>query len=205
MRMLCFISIMLLMGCRESGFKLEWTLEQAPEKFTAKFETTQGDFEIEVDRKLSPKAADRLYQLVQHGYYDNALFYRVVPGFVVQFGNTDTAIMNQWRSVKIPDEPVLLGNKKGTVSFARSGKETRDLELFINMGDNSVLDTLHYEGVVGFPAFGKIVSGIETIERLYGGYGEKTMDDENLYLNRALFNKTFPKLDVIKRTYLIRE
>lgn len=199
------IFAILLAGCKENTFQPEWANEKSPEVFTAKFETTKGEFTIEVMRKLSPKAADRLYQLVKHGYYDNAIFYRVVPGFVAQFGNTDTAAMNRWRSVRIPDEPVVQGNKKGTVSFARLGKESRDLELFINLNDNAVLDTLLFEGVTGFPALGKVIHGMETVEGLYSGYGETTMSDKNLYTNRQLFYQTFPKLDLINKAYLVEK
>jgi len=191
-----------IIGCADSNFKPEWTKEQAPETFTATFETTKGEFEIEVNRNWSPKAADRLYQLIRHGYYDNAIFYRVVPNFVAQFGNTDTVQMNQWRSVKIPDEPVVERNKKGTISFARFGKDSRDLELFINLKDNPVLDTLNFENVKGFPAVGRVTEGMETVGQLYGGYGENTMSDDNLYLNRGAFYQTYPKLDWIKKAYL---
>jgi peptidyl-prolyl cis-trans isomerase A (cyclophilin A) len=195
----------MLLSCAESvKFKPEWTTEQSPETFTATFETTKGSFNIQIKRSLSPKAADRIYQLVKRGYYDNAIFYRVVPGFVVQFGNTDTLVMNQWRKVKIPDEPVIQGNTRGTVSFARSGKETRDLELFINLNDNRVLDTLDFEGVKGFPALGKVTKGMETVEKLYSGYGETTMSNENLYLNPSGFLQTYPKLDKIIKAYLTK-
>ncbi|HMK06628.1 MAG TPA: peptidylprolyl isomerase [Flavobacterium sp.] len=195
----------MLFSCADSNFKKEWTDEKSPETFTAKFETTKGEFEIEVKRKWSPKAADRFYQLVKHGYYDNAIFYRVVPGFVAQFGNTDTLKMNQWREVKIPDEAVIQRNSKGSVSFARSGKESRDLELFINLNDNPVLDTLNFEGVKGFPAIGNVTKGMDVVSQLYSGYGENTMSDDNLYLNRALFYQSWPKLDLIKKAYLIEK
>lgn len=194
-----------LCSCTNPKFKPEWTIEKSPATFTATFETTKGDFDIEVRRIWSPKAADRLYQLLKHGYYNDAIFYRVVPGFVAQFGNSDTVVMNQWRKIKIPDEPVLLRNKKGTVSFARSGKETRDLELFINLNDNPVLDTLNYEDVKGFPALGKVSKGMETVEQLYSGYGENTMTNEHLYLNPALFYQTYPKLDKIVKAYLTND
>lgn len=193
----------LWLGCNKPKFDPEWTKEVAPAVFHATFETTEGNFNIEVQRQFSPKAADRLYQLIRHGYYDNAIFYRVVPNFVAQFGNTDTIVMNQWRSVKIPDEKVRLSNKKGTLSFARDGKNSRDLELFINLNDNTVLDTLHFQGVKGFPAIGKVTQGMETVEKLYSGYGENTMDNENLYLNPSLFYRAYPQLDVIKKSYLI--
>lgn len=192
-----------MFGCTDPAFKKEWTKEKSPETFTVRFETTKGEFEIHAKRKLSPKAADRFYQLVKHGYYNNAIFYRVVPGFVAQFGNTDTITMNQWRSVKVPDESVIQSNSKGTVSFARFGKDSRDLELFINLNDNTVLDTLNFESVKGFPSFGKVTKGMETVAQLYSGYGENTMSDQNLYLNRSVFYKNYPKLDLIKKAFLI--
>jgi peptidyl-prolyl cis-trans isomerase A (cyclophilin A) len=204
-KVIVILCSIIMSSCSDSPkFNPEWTYEQSPETFTATFETTKGNFDIEVNRKLSPRAADRLYQLVKHGYYDNAVFYRLVPGFVAQFGNSDTLAMNQWRKTKIPDEPVIEGNKKGTVSFARSGKETRDLELFINLNDNPVLDTLNYEGVKGFPALGRVSKGMPTVEKLYSGYGESTMANENLYLNPKGFMQTYPKLDKIKKAYLKR-
>lgn len=199
---LLFLAV-IITSCKESGFKPEWTQEKAPETFSARFETTKGDFEITIQRHYSPSAADRLYQLIQHGYYDNAIFYRVVPDFVAQFGNTDTATMKGWQAVKVPDEPVRYSNKRGTVSFARSKKDTRDLEVFINLKDNTVLDTLEFEGVKGFPALGNVTQGMETVDQLYSGYGENTMSDPNLYQNRDVFYQTYPKLDIIKKASII--
>ncbi len=199
-----FALALLLTGCRQSGFDPAWTNEQAPQTFTARFETTKGEFEIEVHRHWSPKAADRFYQLVRNHYFDNGIFYRVVPDFVAQFGNTDAALMDQWRAVSIPDEPVRMRNEKGTVSFARLGKDSRDLELFINLKDNAVLDTLHFEGVTGFPAVGRVISGMDVVEKLYSGYGEKTMSDPNLYTRRAVFYRRFPKLDLIRKATVIK-
>ncbi|AWH86680.1 peptidylprolyl isomerase [Flavobacterium album] len=177
--------------------------ERSPETYTAKFETTKGDFIIEVNRKWSPNAADRLYELIKDGYYDNTLFYRVVPDFVVQFGSTDTLKMKKW-STGVPDEEVLLGNKKGTISFARLGKDSRSADLFINLKDNTRLDTITFEGVKGFPAFGNVTKGMDVVEQLYSGYGDNTLEDENLYGDRELFKKAFPKLDGIKRAYLVK-
>jgi homoserine O-acetyltransferase len=194
--------IVALSGCRESVFQPEWTQEQAPPIYTARFETTKGDIDIEVTRRLSPKAADRFYQLIKHGYYDNAIFYRVVPGFVAQFGNTDTLQMAAWRSVRIPDEKVLAGNERGTISFARYGATSRDLEVFINLGNNQVLDTITIDGLRGFPSFGKVTAGMTVVDKLYSGYGEQTMSDANLYANRAVFYQTYPKLDLIFKAYL---
>lgn len=207
MKKLCLIPILLLLltiSCQpKENFNVAWTREQAPEHFKAKFETHQGDFEIEVTRKLSPKAADRFYQLVKHHYFDKGIFYRVVPGFVAQFGRTDNALIEQWRAVKIPDEPVISGNQKGSISFARAGKETRDVEVFINLQNNTVLDTLQFEGVRGFPSFGHVTRGMDVVEKLYSGYGENTMNDPNMYTNPEAFYQKFPKLDLIIKAYLV--
>lgn len=179
--------------------------KQAPETFTAKFVTTKGDFEVQVERHYSPHGADRFYRLLKSGYFDNTAFYRVVPGFVVQFGNTDTLALKKWEDPKVPDEEVKLGNTRGTISFARGGKETRAADLFINLQDNTRLDTILYEGVRGFPAFGRVIKGMETVGRLYGGYGDATMEDPNLYANPALFRKAFPELDTIKKAYVLKK
>ena len=203
MRLIFIFLSVILIGCKKTDFKSEWTKEQAPEIFLAKFETTKGDFEVQVTRKLSPKAADRFYQLVKRGYFDNGIFYRVVPGFVAQFGNTDTAEMSNWKASEVEDEIVLSSNIRGTISFARFGKNSRDLEVFINLGDNTVLDTLDFEGVKGFPAFGNISNGMNVVDELYSGYAERTMEDPNLYSNRSAFYQRFPKLDLIKKAYII--
>lgn len=150
-------------------------------------------------------AVDRLFQLLSHHFYDNTLFYRVVPDFVVQFGNTDTAITRSWEKYKVPDEPVLKSNLKGTVSFARAGKDTRGNDLFINLKDNQRLDKVSYEGVVGFPVIGVVIKGMETVEAMYSGYGNKTMDVyDSLSANRARYLALFPKLDSIRRAYVLK-
>lgn len=194
-----------LIGCNPVDFKPEWTTEKSPEIFNARFETTKGNFEIEISRKNSPKAADRLYQMIKHGYYDHSIFYRVVPDFVAQFGNTNMILKNKWEAFKVPDEPVVLRNNKGTVSFARLGKDSRGLELFINFADNHVLDTLNFEGVNGFPALGKVSGGMKNVEKLYSEYAELPMNDESLYLDRGAFLQKYPKLDLINKAYLIEK
>ncbi len=198
-----WFGVLLATGCNQRTFDPDWTQINAPATFTARFETTKGDFEVEVNRQYCPYAADRFYQLVKSGYFDNGIFYRVVPDFVAQFGNTHIAEMEQWRKFIIPDEPVKLRNTRGTLSFARFGKESRDLEVFINLNDNAVLDTLEQGGVRGFPAFGRVVRGMETIDELYSDYGEKTMSDGRLYSDRAAFQKKFDRLDMIIKAYVV--
>jgi len=103
-RIFTFILIVFAIGCGPRVFKTEWTKEISPEKYSARFETSRGNFDVEVERRLSPKAADRFYQLIRHDYFKNILFYRVVPDFVAQFGTSDSVVLNNWISTKIPDE-----------------------------------------------------------------------------------------------------
>ncbi|MGB3149166.1 MAG: peptidylprolyl isomerase [Maribacter sp.] len=196
--------IICVISCSPKLFREKWTKETAPENFTVVFDTSKGSFQIEVTRKLSPKAVDRFYQLVKHHYFDNQLFYRVNPGFVAQFGSGDSINYKNWNSIKVPDEPVLQGNAKGTLSFARGGTETRTTDLFINLNDNHRLDTLFYNEVRGFPTFGKVVKGMSNVESLYDGYADNTMDSlDLLYSNRQKFYELFPKLDTIYKVSLL--
>jgi peptidyl-prolyl cis-trans isomerase A (cyclophilin A) len=194
-----------LICCSKSTFNPKWTKETAPATYTARFETSKGNFDIQVTRAWSPQAADRLHQLLTHHFYDNTLFYRVVPNFVVQFGNIDTTVTKKWEKFKVADEPVLKSNLKGYVSFARAGKETRGNDLFINLKDNARLDTVHYENVVGFPVLGSVINGMDVVESFYPEYGNKTMDVyDSLSSNRAKYVKLFPKLDSIKKAYILK-
>ncbi|MGF1559607.1 MAG: peptidylprolyl isomerase [Flavobacteriaceae bacterium] len=195
---------LLSVGCTPRLFKKSWANEIAPENFAARFETSKGVFEIQVNRKLSPRAADRFYQLVKHRYFDNGIFYRVNPGFVVQFGNSASLTNAKWHEIKVPDEPVIQGNDKGYLSFARGGKNSRSTDLFINLDNNNRLDTINYGNVKGFPAFGKVSKGVEIVESLYSGYADTTMDTLNLmYTDKEKFMALFPQLDVVKSAYLI--
>jgi len=201
---LIVLLIVLTVGCSPKTFNIKWTKELAPENFTSRFETSKGNFDIVVERRLSPKAADRFYQLVKHNFFDNSLFYRVNPGFVAQFGGNDNAAYKKWNSATVPDEVVKQGNTKGTFSFARGGKDTRTSDLFINLRDNSRLDTLFYNEVRGFPSFGKVTNGMEVVEKLYSGYSDSTMEHFDLMMtNRKEFLKKFPDLDVIEKAYLV--
>lgn len=199
-QILLLLLAVLLISCKgsESGY----SNETAPETFTATFETTKGNFEVEVKKAWSPKAADRFYNLIESGFYNNTLFYRVVPGFVAQCGSLDAFVMKEWEAVKVPDEPVLHGNNRGTVTFARSGKESRGLDMFINLQDNTQLDTLNYEGVKGFPAFGTVTKGMDVVDKLYSGYGEATMENQYYYSSQHHMEGGFPQLDKIKKAYI---
>lgn len=195
---------MIVAACSGSRFSTKWITKQAPKSFLARFETTQGIFEIEVERSASPKAVDRLFQLLKTNHFNNALFYRVVPGFVAQFGSTDGMLEKKWSAYKLPDEPVLQGNRKGTISFARGGKTSRDATLFINLDDNSRLDTIDYKGVVGFPTFGRVTKGMEVVTALYSGYGDSIFEHlDVMYKDLPDFLKKYPNLDKIKKAYIL--
>ena len=197
--------LILLSACSKPTFKSKWLKEEAPANFITRFETTKGIFDVEITREWSPLAADRFYQTVKHRYYNNTVFYRVVPNFVVQWGNNDTAVLKAWKPYKLADEPVIQSNLKGYMSYARSGKETRGSTLFINLKDNPRLDTAIQNGVKGYPPFGKVIKGMEVVDSLYGGYEGKTMSKlDTLQKYPELFFKQFPKLDKINKAYIFK-
>lgn len=206
MKRIFVISIFVLtISCGPKPFKTEWTKEVSPEKYSVHFETSRGNFDVAVERSLSPKAADRFYQLVRHNYFENMLFYRVVPDFVAQFGTADSIVLNNWISTKIPDEKVIQGNQRGTVSFARAGVETRGTDLFINLGDNRRLDTLSYNGVTGFPSFGKVTAGMQVLDSIYSGYADQTMGDyAMMQKDKMEFLRKYPELDSIYTAYILK-
>src|SRR5580700_7699386 len=141
--------------------------EQAPAAFKVKFDTSKGPFIVEVHRDWAPLGADRFYNLVKNGFFNNTRFFRVVSGFMVQFGiNGDPAISSQWRSARINDDPVKKSNGRGLITFATAGPNTRTTQVFINFADNAMLDNQ------GFAPFGKVVSGMNVVDALYAEYGE---------------------------------
>lgn len=195
-----------LAACSKNTLPSKWVKEPSPESFITRYETSKGSFDIQIERSASPKAVDRYYQLVKHHFYDHSLFYRVVPNFVAQYGSTDSVKVKQWSKYTLADEPVIKGNIKGALSFARSGKDSRGTELFINLKDNHRLDTLHSNGVLGFPTFGQVIRGMDVVASLYSGYGNKVFDKfDTMYLNTERFLQLFPKLDSIQRVYILKD
>jgi peptidyl-prolyl cis-trans isomerase A (cyclophilin A) len=172
---------------------------KAPAVYQAKFDTSKGPFVIEVHRDWAPQGADRFYNLVKNGFFDNARFFRVIEGFMVQFGiNGDPKIAAVWRDADIKDDPVKQSNERGTITFATAGPNTRTTQVFINFADNAPLDGQ------GFSPFGKVVSGMEVVDSLYGGYGEGAPNGNGPDQGRiqsqgnAYLEQDFPKLDFIK-------
>ena len=176
--------------------------EKAPATYKAKFDTSKGVFVVEVTRDWAPNGADRFYNLVKNGFYDNVRFFRVISGFMVQFGiNGDPKVMEAWRPAMLPRDPVKQSNKRGYITYAMGASpDTRTTQVFINFVDNSAnLDKL------GFASFGEVVEGQDVVRKIFTGYGEgaprgKGPDQQRIQMEgNAYLNKEFPKLDYIKK------
>jgi peptidyl-prolyl cis-trans isomerase A (cyclophilin A) len=172
--------------------------EKAPETFKAQFDTTKGKFTIEVTRSLAPNGADRFYNLVRSGYFTDVAFFRVVPGFMCQFGiHGNPNVSAKWREAAIPDDPVKGSNSRGAITFATAGPNTRTTQLFINFGNNVGLDGQ------GFSPFGNVTEGMDVVDKINSEYGDgppsgngpdqgRIQGEGNTYLR-----KDFPNLDYI--------
>jgi cyclophilin family peptidyl-prolyl cis-trans isomerase len=180
--------------------------EPAPARFDVTVETTQGQFVIAVDRALAPRGADRFYRLVRAGYFDDSRFFRVVPGFIAQFGIPgDPAISRVWKDRAMPDDSARASNVRGMIAYAMTGPNTRTTQLFISLVDNSRID------LQGFAPIGRVVSGMDVVDRIYGGYGEsagggmraghqdRMMNEGNQHLDRD-----YPRLDRLVRARIER-
>lgn len=182
--------------------------ETAPATFRVRLNTSKGVIVLELHRAWSPAGVDRVYNLVRHGFYDGARFFRVLDGFVAQFGiHGDPAIQARWRAASIPDEPLVEGNTRGRLTYAKGGPNSRSTQLFISYRDNSSLDAR------GFPALGEVVEGMDVVERLYSGYGEggpagsgATGPDQGMIQRRGneYLTSEFPRLDYIEMAEIIR-
>jgi peptidyl-prolyl cis-trans isomerase A (cyclophilin A) len=175
--------------------------ETAPDTYNVKFDTSVGEFVIKVTRAWAPNGADRFYNLVKNGFYDEARFFRAVPNFMVQFGlHANPGVTKMWQPARIPPDKVTQSNKKGFITFAMGATpDTRTTQVFINFRNNTNLDSM------GFAPFGEVVSGIEVVDKIYTGYGEaapkgsgppqaRVAAEGNAYLI-----KSFPKMDYIKK------
>jgi peptidyl-prolyl cis-trans isomerase A (cyclophilin A) len=192
-------------AARASLLKPSSLNEQAPATFKAKFTTTKGDFVVEVTRAWAPLGADRFYNLVKNHFYDGAAFFRVLPGFVAQFGlSAKPEISRVWASATIKDDPVKQGNLEGYLTFATAGPNTRTTQLFINLADNRNLDGM------GFAPFGKVTEGMDVVQKFYSGYGEGAPGGHGPNQARitnegkAYLDKSFPLLDSIKTAVIVQ-
>jgi peptidyl-prolyl cis-trans isomerase A (cyclophilin A) len=177
----------------------------APDAYRVRFETSAGDFVVQVQRSLSPNGADRFYNLVRNGFYDGVRFFRVIDGFMAQFGmHGDPQVTTAWRAAPIQDDPVAASNTRGMVTFAMTGQpNSRTTQVFINYRDNSNLDAM------GFAPFGEVVEGMDVVDQLHSGYGEGAPNGSgpsqaqiqaqgNEYLEQE-----FPELDYIESATIV--
>jgi peptidyl-prolyl cis-trans isomerase A (cyclophilin A) len=178
--------------------------EHAPPVFKARFDTSKGTFVVEVHRDWAPLGADRFYNLVKNGFFTNARFFRVVSGFMVQFGlNADPKISAQWQEANIKDDAVRQSNRRGYITFATAGPDTRTTQVFINFADNAALDDK------GFAPFGRVLSGMQVVDALYAGYGEGAPNGNGPDQGRiqhegnAYLTSQFSKLDYIKKASIV--
>jgi peptidyl-prolyl cis-trans isomerase A (cyclophilin A) len=166
---------------------------QAPDAYKVKFTTTKGVFVVQVTRAWAPLGADRFYNLVKNGFFDGAGFFRIVPGFVVQFGlSADPAVNKAWKTATIPDDPVTQTNRRGYLTFATAGPNTRTTQLFINLVDNARLDSM------GFSPFGEVSEGMDVVDKLNSEYDEQPNQGQIEAEGRSYLEKNFPRLDIVK-------
>jgi peptidyl-prolyl cis-trans isomerase A (cyclophilin A) len=189
-----------LTGCQKQEPKVI-----VPEVFRVKFQTSQGDFVVEATRAWAPHGVDRFHELIRKRYFDQSRFFRVVAGFIAQFGvHRDFNVHETWRQFFIVDDPRKEKNMRGTLAFAQSGPNTRATEIFINLADNPMLDEQ------GFVPFGLVVEGMDVVDKFYSGYGEvrpvgkeidpgRVEEEANEYLVPR-----FPKLDYVKRAIFVQ-
>jgi peptidyl-prolyl cis-trans isomerase A (cyclophilin A) len=177
-------------------------VDAAPATFKVRLETSKGPIVIEAHRDWSPNGVDRFYQLVEQGFYDDVRFFRVVPGFVVQFGmHGDPATNAKWVAQPLMDDPVKQTNRRGTVVYAKpTMPNSRTTQLFINLQDNDMLDPQ------GFSPIGEVVEGMSVVERLYSGYADQPTgrQGEIAAEGNAFLNRTFPKLDFIRTAKVVK-
>jgi peptidyl-prolyl cis-trans isomerase A (cyclophilin A) len=178
----------------------------APAVYKVKVVSTKGEFTIEVHRDWAPLGADRFYNLVKNGFYDDASFFRVIPNFMAQIGiNAKPSLTKAWETAVIKDDPVKQSNTKGFVTFATSGPNSRTTQVFFNFKDNSFLDKM------GFSPFGTVVDGIDVVDKLYSGYGEGAPDGRGPSQakvsaeGKPYLDKNFPELDSIKTARIVGE
>ena len=183
---------------RPSLYRPSSLKDKAPEAYQVRFTTTKGDILIDVTRAMAPIGADRFYNLVKYGFYNGASFFRVMPGFIVQFGLGPTPAINGiWENAKIHDDPVQGSNVRGTICFATAGPNTRTTQMFINLGNNVPLDAQ------GFAPFGKVTDGMDVVEKIYSGYGEQP-DQQRITKEGAGYLKAkFPQIDIITKGAIV--
>lgn len=175
--------------------------DQAPETYQVLFETSKGNFTVEVHREWAPNGADRFHKLVESGFYDECRFFRVMPDFMVQWGiNGDPEVQKNWVKATIKDEPVVKSNIRGYITYAKSSqKNSRTSQVFINYADNSRLDA------DGFAPFGQVVDGMDVVDAINAQYLQRPDQSQIQESGNAYLNKNFPKLDFIKKATIVKD
>lgn len=188
-----------VMPANDSETAMDESDSSATGTFTVKFETTAGDFVVLVHRDWAPRGAQRFYELVKSGFYNDCRFFRVVSGFMVQFGiNGNPSTQQSWeRSLK--DDPAKTSNRRGYITFATAGRDTRTTQVFINFVDNSFLDSQ------GFSPFGEVIEGMDNVDKINAEYGETPDQGQITSSGNAYLNAQFPELDYIRKATIIEE
>lgn len=167
---------------------------EAPEQYAVTFETTAGNFVLTVYRDWAPRGADRFYNLVTNGFYNEQRFFRVVPGFVVQWGMSgDPEITKEWANAQFLDDPVKESNTRGRISFAATNRpNSRTTQVFINLGDNTNLDGMR------FAPFGEVTEGMDVVDKINAEYGQQASQGYIAEQGNAYLQEAFPNMDYIK-------
>jgi peptidyl-prolyl cis-trans isomerase A (cyclophilin A) len=194
LRVAIAVAAVILASCKKPAPKIV-----IPEVFRVQFETSQGNFTVEARRDWASHGVDRFHELVRMRYFDDGRFFRVIKGFIAQFGvHRDFKVHDVWRNFFIVDDPPQQQNLRGTLAFAKSGPNTRSTEIFINLADNPALDQ------EGFVPFAKVIEGMDVVDKLYSGYGEMRPEGKEIDPGRVegeaneYLVPRFPKLDYIK-------
>ncbi len=180
---------------------------KAPDTFQAEFITTKGNFTVEVYRSWSPLGADRFYQLIRTGYYNNNLIFRVIKDYLVQFGVSEDKKKNLfWQGKNLKDEPVIGSNTDSTLCFSRGAPNTRKTSIFINLRNNLSYDTLQSAGIKGFVPFAKVIAGMDVVKQFFSGYGNDPMKhaDSVYFKGNSYLLKKYPDLDKILEVKILK-
>ena len=192
-RLLVSCAALVLACCSDSSAP-----RQAPSKFRVQFQTSNGDFVVDVMREWSPLGADHFYELVKANFFDGCRFFRIVPGFVVQFGlKGNPAVDAEWEKKVILDDPPGMSNLPATVSFATRGPQSRTTQVFINLGNNARLDSM------GFTPFGRVTDGMQVVAGFYSGYGERPDQNRLKSEGNGYLQASFPLLDYVKKATIV--
>ena len=197
--LLCFAMLLgTLAACKGDPAPVMTVHTPAPDSFKVSFETSKGPFVVQVNRAWAPIGADRFYELVGEGFFDDTYFFRVLPDFIVQFGVNDKKARNEsWEKKPIKDDSVRTSNKRGTLVYAMDSKDSRAHQLFVNLSDNAQLDKQ------GFAPIGLVVSGMGVVDSLYGGYQESPSYHLIATLGNSYLRRMFPRLDLIKTARIV--